>query len=105
MLPSFAIILLIMVALKNVLKNKYAQAVLRGMKPCIIGIILATGIYMLMNNVFSLSGTLSLNIREIIIAAVLILIMVAKKKITHKKLTPIVLIMISACLGIVVFGI
>lgn len=29
-------------------KNKYVQAVLRGLKPCVIGIVLATGIYMVL---------------------------------------------------------
>ena len=49
-LPSFIIILLIMVLLKKLLKNPYVQAILRGMKPCIIGIILATGLYMILHN-------------------------------------------------------
>ena len=44
-LPSFIVILLITSALRTVLKNSYVQAVLRGLKPCIIGIILATGLY------------------------------------------------------------
>ena len=48
--PSFIIILLITALLKNVLKNKYVQAVLRGLKPCVVGIVLATGIYMLLSN-------------------------------------------------------
>ena len=52
-LPSFLIILLITALLKNVLKHKYVQAVLRGMKPCVIGIVLATGSYMIMKNGFS----------------------------------------------------
>ena len=51
-LPSFMIILLITVLLKTALKNQYAQAVLRGLKPCIIGIVLATGIYMVLMNCF-----------------------------------------------------
>ena len=40
-LPSFIIILLVTALLKAVLKNRYVQAVLRGLKPCIVGIILA----------------------------------------------------------------
>ena len=36
-LPSFIIILLIMILLKRMLKNPYVQAILRGLKPCIIG--------------------------------------------------------------------
>ena len=43
-LPSFIIILLVTALLKTELKNKYVQAVLRGLKPCVIGIVLATGI-------------------------------------------------------------
>ena len=42
-LPAFVIILLVMVLLKAVLKNPYVQAVLKGLKPCVTGIILATG--------------------------------------------------------------
>lgn len=51
-LPSFVIILLTMVLLNSALKNKYVQVILRGLKPCIIGIILATGCFMLTNNCF-----------------------------------------------------
>ena len=53
-LPSFIIILLLMIVLKNIIKNKYVQAVLRGLKPCIIGIIMATGIFMIVNNVMNI---------------------------------------------------
>ena len=45
-LPSFLIILLITAVLKTALKNKYLQAVLQGLKPCVIGIVLAAGIQM-----------------------------------------------------------
>lgn len=70
-LPSFIIILLIMVFLKKLLKNQYMQAVLRGMKPCIIGIILATGLYMILNNCLGNLSGLSLNTTMIIMTAVL----------------------------------
>ena len=43
-LPSFIIILLITALLKNAFKNKYVQAVLRGLKPSVIGIVLAMGV-------------------------------------------------------------
>ena len=51
-LPSFLIILLVTALLKAALKNQYVQAVLRGLKPCIIGIVLATGLYMIAANCF-----------------------------------------------------
>ena len=53
--PAFLIILLIMVLLKKALQNKYVKAALGGLKPCIIGIILATGILMMSMNVQSRS--------------------------------------------------
>ena len=52
-LPSFIIILLVTAILSKAIKNKYVQVVLRGVKPCMIGIILATGCWMIAKNLFS----------------------------------------------------
>ena len=103
-LPSFIVILLVMVALKTLLKNKYMQAILRGLKPCIIGIILATGIYMTASNCIP-SAMNSFDMRAIIITLVLAAIMWGTKPVLKKKTPPIMLIVVSACLGIVVYGI
>ncbi len=65
--PAFIIILLIMAALKTLLKNKYVQAVLSGLTPCIIGIILATGVYLTISNCFSFANGISINVRTVII--------------------------------------
>lgn len=66
-LPSFLIILLVTALLKTALKNKYVQAVLRGLKPCVIGIVLATGIYMVLGNCFGKISDVRINIQAIII--------------------------------------
>ncbi len=60
-LPSFVLILLIMVVLKSVLKNRYVQAALSGLKPCVIGIILATGVYMMIRNCAGAASALAAN--------------------------------------------
>ena len=61
-LPSFLIILLVTALLKTALKNRYVQAVLRGLKPCVIGVVLATGIYMVFNSCLgSLSAMLQMS--------------------------------------------
>ena len=52
-LPAFFIILFIMVFSKSLIKNPYLQAVLRGLKPCVIGVILATGVYMILGNCYT----------------------------------------------------
>ncbi|MCR4599937.1 MAG: chromate transporter, partial [Acetatifactor sp.] len=49
-LPAFLIILLIMVLFKKALQNKYVKAALGGLKPCVIGLILSTGIMMIIRN-------------------------------------------------------
>lgn len=103
-LPSFLIILLVTALLTTVLQNKYVQAVLRGLKPCVIGIILATGIAMVFTNLF---GSLPAPRLDYPAALIFVLLIVAKfccQKLTKKKLSPIMLIMISACLGAIVFG-
>ncbi|MEE1086484.1 MAG: chromate transporter [Schaedlerella sp.] len=103
-LPSFVIILLVMIVLKNLLKNKYMQAILCGLKPCIIGIIMATGIFMVINNAVGLTNNFKYDIKAIILTVILAVIMFASKHILKKKVSPIVLIIVSAFCGIVVYG-
>ncbi len=103
-LPSFIVILLVMAILKNAIKNKYVQAILRGMKPCVIGIVLATGVYMVLKNLI-IKNTDTLTVidgKAVIITILLFGIMFTCKKIQKKKLSPIMLIVISAVLGIIV---
>ena len=103
-LPSFIIILLIMVLLKKLLKNPYVQAILRGMKPCIIGIILATGLYMILQNCVDSSIQFSLNTTAIIMTVVLSAVYFGSGKILKKGISPIGLIGISAVAGIIIYG-
>ena len=103
-LPSFIIILLIMVLLKKLLKNPYVQAILRGMKPCIVGIILATGLYMILHNCVDSSIQFSLNTTAIIMTVVLSAVYFGSGKILKKGISPIGLIGISAVAGIISYG-
>ena len=80
------------------------QAILRGLKPCIIGIIMATGIFMILNNAIGLTNNFNYDIKAIILTVILAVIMFASKPILKKKISPIVLIIVSAVCGIVVYG-
>ena len=73
-LPSFFIILLVTALLKTALKNKYVQAVLRGLKPCVIGIVLATGIYMIIQNCLSARRSMNIDIISLVITVTLAII-------------------------------
>lgn len=102
-LPSFLIILLITVSLQTALKHKYVQAVLQGLKPCVIGIILATGIHMILRN--CLGAAAGLNHRAVFITIVLLGIKFLYQHVQKKKLNPILLILISAFAGIGFYGV
>ena len=102
-LPSFLIILLVTALLKTALKNKYVQAILCGLNPCVIGLVLATGIYMVLKNCFVTMSDVTVNLNAGIISALLIASMFGYKHLKKKKLSPISLIILSAVLGIIVF--
>lgn len=102
-LPSFLIILLVTALLKTALKNKYVQALLRGLKPCVIGIVLATGSYMVLKNCFGAISNVIINVKAVIITVLLAASMLLYIHFAKKKLSPISLIIISAILGVIVF--
>ena len=104
-LPSFLFILLVTALLKTALKNNYFQGVLGGLKPGVIGIVMATGIYMVFGNCFGGISTIKLNMQAMVITVILVAFMVGYKHIGKKKLSPIMLIVLSAMTGIVVYGI
>ena len=104
-LPSFLIILLVTAWLKTASKNPYVQAILRGMKPCVIGIVLATGIYMVLGNCFGTLCAAAVNLQSIIMTVISAGSMLGYKHFAKKKFSPILLIVISAMAGAVVYGI
>lgn len=99
-LPAFLIILLLTAFLTAILKNKYVQAILQGLKPCVIGIVLATGLYMIVQN--CLPGA-TVDILSLVITAILAAVMIVYKYIAKKKLSPILLIALSAIIGMLVY--
>jgi len=100
-LPSFFIILLVMGILKSAMKNPYVQAALRGIKPCMIGVILATGVSMMIRNC---AGEYAApDMRALLVTALLLGSMPVYRKIRKKKLSPILLIVVSAVLGVLVY--
>ena len=96
-------ILLIMVLLKKMLGNKYFQAILKGLKPCITGIIAAAGFYMIMKNTVSPLLAESADILPLIILVILLVLYYGLRKLLKKKISPIMLIMFSAIVGIVLY--
>lgn len=103
-LPAFLIILTISALIKNFIKYKGVQAFLSGVQPCVVALILSTAFTMLLSSLLSFShigDAISFNIVGIIVLPLIILIANLYKKWKNKKISPILLIIISAILGII----
>ena len=107
-LPSFIIILIIAALIRNLLKYKGVQAFLGGIRPCVVGLILATALTMLMSTVFgfkSIGNASAPDIKGLIVFVLIIVAALIFGKIRKKPISPILLILISAGLGMVVYSI
>ena len=107
-LPSFLIILLIAALIRNLLKFKGTQAFLIGVRPCVVGLILATAITLFIGNILGIKSIHTQNavdLKGLLIFVLLIAIAVFAKKLLHKKPSPILMILISAGLGAVLYSI
>lgn len=106
-LPSFILILLISILIKNFINYKGVQAVLKGIKPAIVGLIIATGITMLLSVVLgftNVNSTISFDYKSLIILSIIAIASLTYKKIKKKAISPIILILLSAALGIGFYG-
>ncbi len=99
-IPSFIIVVLLMKVLDKFLTNHYIKTIMDGLKYCVIGVILAIGCFMMYENSIVSTG---LAIKPIAIAIVLILISYLYKYLLKKKLSPIMMIICGAILGILIF--
>ena len=100
-LPAVLVILLVMILLQKILAHPVVQAVLAGIKPCVSGIILATGLHLMVGNILPDTG---LDAKATLLTAFLTLVLVISRKVTKKGIQPISLIAISAVLGILLYG-
>lgn len=107
-LPSFVIILIISALMKNLLKYAGVKAFLGGVRPCVAGLILATAITMLMSAVIGFTGIgvpLAIDCKGIVIFVILIAVSGITKSAFKKKASPILMILLSAGLGILVYSV
>ena len=107
-LPSFLIILLIAAVIGNLLKYAGVKAFLGGIRPCVVGLILGTAVNLFLSTIVGLPGAFAMSnvdFRGLAILAILICIGFGFQKLKKKAPSPIVLILISALLGMVFYGI
>lgn len=106
-LPSFIIILLIVSIINNLLNFKGVEAFLKGVRPVVVGLIVAVGIIIFLSVVLSfatINSTVNFDYKSLIIFGLIALLNFIYKKIAKKKPSVILLICVSAVLGIIFYG-
>ena len=102
-LPSFIIILLIAAVLKNLTENKFFKGFMRGVRPVVVALILATGVGVFLQAMgLGDFKAIALDPVSITVFGLLLLLYFGSKLIFKRKLSSIVLILSSAVLGILV---
>ncbi len=108
-LPSFIIILLISAVAKNFMQLEPVQAALAGVRPCVVALILGTAITLGISTLLGFKniaeGGFAPDIMGIIIFAVVAVTAAVVKKLSGKKPSPIIMIVISAVLGMILYSI
>ena len=110
-LPAFIIMLIIALCLKNLMQYPIIERILNTIQPIVTGLIIVTVIFLFTKTILNFktisdiqNNTCSFNYMSFIILLILFLIGIIYKKIKKKNISPIILILISACFGII-FGI
>jgi chromate transporter len=102
-LPSMIIIILILTLLKTLTQNKHFVNALKGIKPVVLGLIFSTGLILVFKALgYKSTRSFAFDWKSFIILGIICLIYFLYQKIQKKKLSTILLILISACIGIII---
>jgi len=103
-LPSFLIILLIAALMRNLLRYAGVKAFLGGVRPAVAGLILATGLTLLLSVVCGITEAKappSVDLISLIILALLAGASFLWRRVLRRRPSPILLILLSAALGMI----
>ena len=106
-LPAFIIMFIISALLKNFSSNKWVKGFMNGVQPFVIGLIISTGLLIIIECLYVNFGDFTtapiFDITSIIVTAIIILTNYIYKIFKKKNLPVIPLILISAVLGLIFF--
>lgn len=106
-LPSFIVILLIASLGSKFLESNGVKRAFLGLKPAVIGLILAVSVGLFIHALFPLIDldTLTFNFSDFNWNGLIILGIIVILSFVHKKISPIQIILLSAILGMIVYSI
>lgn len=102
-LPSFLIILIIAALLKNLMKYASVNAILAGVRPCVVAMILATALSMVLSTLLgfvNVQTALAPDLKAIAVFAILWAVHIGYNLLKKTSPSPILMIIFSAILGI-----
>lgn len=105
-LPAFIVMILITSVLRRFVNHPRVRAVLAAIVPCVTGIILTTGIYMTYEAIWSLGpeNSVTFDLSAFFIGLILVAGMTAWRLWRKKPISPILLIVFAAGLGMLFYG-
>lgn len=107
-LPSFIIIIIIASLIKGLIKYKGVEAFINGLRPIVVGLILGTAITIFLQVIFAFENieksVTTFDYKALIIFSIVCIIHVFYKLKIKKSISPIILIVISAILGLILYG-
>ena len=103
-LPAFLTVIILTLLLKNFVRSVAVQAVLGALKACVAGIILATGAYMILTNCIGSFSSISVDYTALVMTVLLGAAYFGSEKVMKRKMSPIVLICLAGCAGVLVYG-
>lgn len=107
-LPSFLIILTIAMVLNKLLQYAGVKSFLLGIRPVVVGLIIATGLTMMLSVIIGISTIGSqflFDWRALVILVLVFTLCFVYKKVKKKSISSIYPIILSACLGMLLYGV
>ena len=89
--------------LRKTLGNKFVNAATKGLQACVSGVILATGITMVLESV-NVLGSFKIDVKALIILIALYVFRFVYKYFAKVKLSAVKTIIVAAVLGVVIYA-
>ncbi len=106
-LPSLIIIILVAIVMNKFIKNRFVQGALNGVKPIVLALILSTALVLFIKIVFfgghSINGEFTFDRRSFALLITLLLFTTIYKRVNKKSVNPIMLLGLSALMGMIIF--
>ncbi|MBQ3126976.1 MAG: chromate transporter, partial [Clostridia bacterium] len=108
-LPSFIIILLVAMFIKNLLQYPPVKTFIASMRPALGGLILSVAVTMALTVFFGIETVSEINFsfdwRTLVVLAAVVAIPLVWKRVKKKEFSSILLVVLSGAIGMLLFGI